>query len=157
MRKKCLTVLLALCLTLSSSTLAFAKNPNVNVSTTPPGSASSGDISTNSTLPPTDFVDLVSYGQMNFSGFADHSTLYLETGFKGVTGVNVEVKNDSTTTLTVTLYRYDSFLSKTNKVGSFTVVPGQYYICPFTNLSSSNRYHLGFSAPSDFSGFVEAR
>ncbi|WP_167957478.1 hypothetical protein [Anaerosporobacter faecicola] len=84
MRKKCLPVLLALCLTLSSSTLTFAKNPNVNVSTTPPGSANSGEITIDSSLPPTEFVDLESYGQMDFSGYADHSTLYLETGFTGV-------------------------------------------------------------------------
>ncbi|WP_455718327.1 hypothetical protein [Anaerosporobacter sp.] len=156
MRKKIFSLLLVVSLTMTSFTSVFAATNNINVSTTPPGTMNNSEISTYTVNPPDSYIDLT--GKMEFEGTAKSDDLYLNKAFTGVKGVDVNVKNNSSSTLKVTLYKYSWYQNfHKEAITSFTVVPNQYVIHPITGLSSSSAYYLGFSAPCDFKGFLESR
>lgn len=154
MKRKRFNLFLALCLifTLLSPMVSYAATKNVNVSNTPPGS--SGDITIQGTGVPSDFVNLIDYGTMDFEGSASGSNLYLNKGFTGVTRIMVSVQNKHSSTLTVKL-RMKTFLGY-DVVDTQTIDPGHTLVYSVDNLGSSKNYYLAFAAPSDFKGYVRS-
>ena len=139
-------------LSLTNFTLAFAA-ANYNVSTVPPKEET---MTPYSTTKPTSYVDLISNQPMKFSGSANTQALYLEKGFTGVTGINVNVYNKSSSTLTITLYKYRA-LDTDVKVTSLTIPANMYSLRTIDDLSSSGKYYLCYGAPSDFEGSITSR
>lgn len=90
-------------------------------------------------------------GQMTFSGNAKGSTLYTNNNFKGKTSIEYSITNDHTKTLTVKLYTSSGwFKTKKIEVAGNATLTGT-----IDGLDKDTLYYLTFSAPSDFSGYVQ--
>ena len=155
MIKKRFRLIFILCLifVLSSSTISLAETQNVNVSTTPPGSTHTGGVTTNDVFPPSSTINLMDEGRLDFSGWADNTSLYTNKAFKGVTQIRLVVTNNDSSTLTVKLHQ-DNFLGST-VIATYTV-QSTYTLYTFpSNLNSSKSYFLEFVNPCDFEGYIE--
>lgn len=124
--------------------------------TTPPvvSEESDTEITPQYTNPPTNVVNLATNGTMDFQGSSTGSTLYLNNAFTGVSKIFIWCENfHSSSTLTVTLYKMN--LIGTTTIGSYRFEVGTGGGTFVSGLDSSAKYYLSFSAPSNFSGYVE--
>ncbi|WP_059171990.1 hypothetical protein [Bacillus sp. FJAT-27445] len=140
---------------LSEEELSSVSYADINVSTkSPVSTVNDSDIITPfGTSTPTQAHHLVNDGQMDFSGSAQGSALYTNKYFTGKSSVNIYVRNShSSAKLTVKIIDIDGWFG--GVVKTYTIEPGyQLYANP-TGLDSKGRYYLEFSAPSNFSGYV---
>jgi hypothetical protein len=133
---------------------------NLNVSTKLPSDAvidesSKGPviITPYGTGTPTSSHNLVTSGQMNFSGQASHSTLYTNKFFTGTSNLEVYVDSRISTDLTFKVYKNTS----SSPIYTGKVTGGGVKAVTFAGLSSTGKYYISFSAPSNFTGYVKAK
>jgi hypothetical protein len=158
MKRKLVIILtsLALFLTLTTSPIVYADFENVNVGIFPPAVSEESDtgITPQFTFPPTNVVNLATNGTMNFQGSATGSTLFLNNAFTGVTKIFIWCENfHPSSTLTMTLHKMN--LIGTTTIGTYKLEVGTGGGTFVGGLDSSAKYYLSFSAPSNFSGYVE--
>lgn len=153
-----LTLTFAVVSSFNTSVLASSQE-NSGVSTEPPTFDETYENLENITTPfglgkpPKDAAVNLNYEPLTFSGYAQSSTLYTNSHFKGKTTANYSIKNDSKHTLTVEVYkRIDLWFD--SKVDTITISPYSNKRGEISGLDSEGYYYLTFSAPSNFSGSV---
>ncbi len=120
-------------------------------------STSVGDIVTYDNYIPTTVWNLSTSGVYNFNGSANgQASLYTNYLFTGVDTLAISVKNNhKSNALKVKVCQRINLgknsISKT--IDSFTVYSGNTYSTS-VKVSSSNRYYLEFSSPSNFNGYI---
>lgn len=149
--KLCFALSLILCLT--SSTIALASTTNVNVSTTPPITENIGEITPNDYTPPNTVINLVDYGQYDFSGNT-YGGIYTLKAFTGMTSCIISVSNYHSEPLTMKLYK-EVFLGQT-LVEEWTISKKATFAVRVSDLKSTGNYYLYFSGPNDFKGHIRA-
>lgn len=156
MRKIKKVVLLFLTLAIMMNCIFIANaatNENVGVSEVPPEISESLIVPFGVSKPSSEW-NLSSKGQYNFSGNSYSQTLYSNYYFTGVTKVEIKVTNNCTSKLTVKLLKSQTGVDWSQSTK--TINSGEYQIWSVSGLSTSSKYILSFSGPSDFSGYIKA-
>lgn len=108
------------------------------------------------TFTPTSVWKLNTKGQYNFEGKASWSKLYTNYKFTGVSSVKIKVSNKhSSKQLVVKVIEVGTVLLGTNKTVQTVKVPVSGTTTWTKSISSSEKYYLSFSAPSNFSGYIK--
>ncbi len=148
--------LMGLCLIMAMSfpITAFAATANTGVSTTVPIINNGSVITPDSTSCP-DKGDLYTNGEdYSVSGSADHSDLYTNKCFKGVSSISFEITNNRSKSLTVNLCSYTALGNVNYGVQTIKIPANSTTSSKFSDLSRSKYYFLEFCDPSDFDGTV---
>lgn len=162
MRKRFIsfTMLLMLLFTMFNVPTAYASNLGENDVaglSIEAGSEKNISIGTYGIKQPSEYVDLPSYGKMDFSGNASTSSLFLNKGFTGVTGIYMWCQNfHPTATLVVNVRTYSFWGMWGPVVKSFTFEVGTGGGMYLNGLDINEKYYLEFTGPSNFSGYVTA-
>lgn len=144
--KRIVSLILALCMAFSFSSIAFAADSNTtdDVSISAPVLQGTGK--------PNLQWDW-SQGQYNFSGSSSFSPLYSNYYFSGASEVNITVKNNhASKKLTVKLLH--SALGVDKAVSEEDIAPGQRKEWSVA-ITPKENYIIKFSAPSNFSGSIQ--
>lgn len=153
-----LTLTFAVVSSFNPSVLASSQE-NSGVSTEPPTFDETYENLENITTPfglgkpPKDAVVNLNYNPLTFDGYAQSSTLYTNSHFKGKTTATYSIKNDSQSTLTVKVYKRTWHTFDT-KVQTITISPNSTGGGGIFDLEPDALYYLTFEAPSNFSGSV---
>lgn len=143
----------ALIVTIPFNTYASENIISVGLSTTPPRIENLSEISPYSLDKPATSNVYPNNTQETIAGKTNGVSLYSNNCFYGVKSITGNIKNETSSKLTVTLYYYTNIVPI--KVGSREISAGSVGGFSFDNLSPNNYYYLKFDGVTlDFHGFV---
>lgn len=151
--KNILSVGMSLIMAISTMAITTLADEEVlyGLSTSPPV-YNYGEISTYDNNYPTATWNLSTNGSYYVEGSAKGSAyIYTKYNFTGVDSIAISLTNNSSSNLTVILYK--NGILDTQK-GSFTVSANSNGGQLFTGLDENSKYYFAFSAPCDFWGYI---
>ncbi|AJC27109.1 MULTISPECIES: hypothetical protein [Bacillus] len=139
-------------LSLSFATAASAETGNSRFSTKLTSSAE-GEFKAFGLNPPnSNSIVNLTKNKLTFAGQATGNTLYSNSYFQGKSSISYSITNNIGTKLTVKVWNDSDWIFATE---TLTVNANGTATGTIKNLDANALYYLSFSAPSDFSGYVQ--